>query len=362
MDRVEPVRRSTRLGATAVFVVITVALGVEVLLRAAGFEAYRPIEQDVESTPSGCLVPHPELGFGLGAGRFSVRVRDDLLFTSTQTREGYRITRRGQQTILGDPRPVVLITGGSFSYGYGVEDEESYPFLVQNRIGDRQIVNAAVPGHGTLQAILQLQALEEIGVVPERLVVGYLDFHDARNALAPSYGQLLRDVFLAEGGAAGAIAGDARQAARHAHFPRLADGELQLVPVTELHHDAPGRGWSATVNAVENVFVQRRDHDAVDDHVTERALALLSRACDARGVQLVLALLDDSPRAKALQRFAAARGIESLDLSVDYDDPRYTNLPHDWHPSALAHRRYADVVARYLAATSERIATSTAVR
>jgi hypothetical protein len=49
-------------------------------------------------------------------------------------------------------------------------------------------------------------------------------------------------------------------------------------------------------------------------------------------------------------RQARTAGIQAVDISVNRQDPRNTNLPHDAHPSALANRKYADRLDKLLRA------------
>lgn len=51
----------------------------------------------------------------------------------------------------------VLLLGDSFAWGFGVEKQEMFEKLLEDRFPDMDVVNAAVPGYGTDQELLLLE-------------------------------------------------------------------------------------------------------------------------------------------------------------------------------------------------------------
>lgn len=66
------------------------------------------------------------------------------------------------QPALARPQPVVLVLGDSLSAGYGLRVEESWPSLLQKRLGDTaRVVNASQSGETTAGGLTRLpKALE----------------------------------------------------------------------------------------------------------------------------------------------------------------------------------------------------------
>ncbi|MCB1864467.1 MAG: hypothetical protein KDG50_03490 [Chromatiales bacterium] len=80
----------------------------------------------------------------------------------------------------------VWIFGDSFTFGSGVNDEQTFSFLVQHAMPDRNVRLFALGGYSLTQAYLNLTRLrDEIGP-DDVIVLGYADFYDLRHALAPS--------------------------------------------------------------------------------------------------------------------------------------------------------------------------------
>ena len=65
----------------------------------------------------------------------------------------------------------------------GVNDHEAFPSLIQASLNDYQVKNFAVPGYGTIHALLQLKNQLNAGQVPQMVLVGYTSVQDARNML-----------------------------------------------------------------------------------------------------------------------------------------------------------------------------------
>ncbi len=93
------------------------------------------------------------LGWGFAAnvkgrhtsGDFDVEVRTDGLGR-----------RRAGDDQVDSGRPKVVFAGDSITFGWGVEVEDSFPFLIGNRL-EVEVVNLGVSGYGTDQQYLKLR-------------------------------------------------------------------------------------------------------------------------------------------------------------------------------------------------------------
>jgi len=72
-------------------------------------------------------------------------------------------------------RPLTLVVGDSFAFGDGVNDEESWPAVLE-RLTGRRVINAAVPGFGLDQAVLRAEQLAAV-YAPDVIVAGFIP-HD----------------------------------------------------------------------------------------------------------------------------------------------------------------------------------------
>jgi hypothetical protein len=74
----------------------------------------------------------------------------------------------------------VAVLGGSIAFGTGVTDSDSWPTLLQSKLGNHfSVINYGVPGYSTAEAIIQLAL-----IVPEakpHFVILYEGCNDIRN-------------------------------------------------------------------------------------------------------------------------------------------------------------------------------------
>lgn len=140
--------------------------------------------------------------------KFSVKV--------TINPDGTRWTGREIQSGL----PTVYILGDSYAFGSGVNNEQTFSYHLQMAMPEVNVRLFALGGYGTVQPYRQLLALKNQIKENDIVVLAYADFHDIRNAAAPSRlretwakhetGNLLRgigvgEILKAEVGAAGEV-------------------------------------------------------------------------------------------------------------------------------------------------------------
>lgn len=137
------------------------------LVDAVGFPALNEI-----------LVPDPTLFWTLAPNidRKAVRGRvarsGEILFTVSTDARG---TRR-LPAVAGAAGRVAFL-GDSTTFGFGVDDEQAFPGVVQRRLGNVQCLNLGVPGYSAYQGRLQLQRFP-FDASPDVVVVDF-GFNDA---------------------------------------------------------------------------------------------------------------------------------------------------------------------------------------
>src|SRR5215470_10696794 len=146
--------RRTRRGfklALAAFVLIFIAVVGEISVRWVGFRPWNPVlatkEQAVE--PGGTLfAAHPTLGYALVPGKFTVHARL-VTWHPTHADAIHRVTRPPGDPPPAEPRDGVWIFGDSNSYGWAMEDDQTYAWLLQQKHPELDVVNFSVGGYST---------------------------------------------------------------------------------------------------------------------------------------------------------------------------------------------------------------------
>jgi lysophospholipase L1-like esterase len=288
------------------------------------------------------------LGYALRPGSFEVTLASGLRFHATHDAERHRATSaaaRGGDAGGPDPGSEIWIFGDSFSYGWALDDEETYPWLLQSAFPRRRVVNFAVGGYGTLHALLQLEAALEARPRPALVVLAHNFFLDPRNTFSR-----LRRREVAPWNRLGPIA--------HPLARIAPDGGVVLGSATVEYRELPGMRRFALANLAATAWDLLDDRRLESGEVTRRLLARFVTAAGAGATPVVVATLEASPANAPTLAYAASLGARSVDVSVDLRLRENTNLPYDGHPSALAQRRYAQRLAPVIRAGLGDAATS----
>ena len=201
------------------------------------------------------------------------------------------------------PRGTVVFLGDSVTFGWGVGDEETYPYvLATEHWRDVRIINGAVDGWGLTQCYLALEDLLARPPYPDAVVLAIIDHDLRRSHLRPPL-----------------IAGQ-RQ--------RLEWIDGQFV-VRDLRHEAPP-------------VVETRELLEQEAQLGRKTLAAMIGAARARGVRFAVILLGNGGAFPPDLVYALGRDdVPTLDLTR----LGQTNLPYDLHPDAAGHRTIAAAIA-----------------
>ncbi len=85
---------------------------------------------------------------------------------------------RGPEPRL-DPAAIrILCLGDSFTFGLGVDDDEAYPAVLQNLLGERfEVFNVGVPGHGNDESRVMLERLAPT-LSPDLVIAAFFPAND----------------------------------------------------------------------------------------------------------------------------------------------------------------------------------------
>jgi hypothetical protein len=316
-----------RVGLLAGVLLVVLVIG-ELSARALGHEPWANEDLGIIVEPGGRFFEtHPTLGYRHLPGRFVVRLRTGYSFVATHGPDTLRATHGPRQDRAFPPAPQVWIFGCSMTYGWSVNDWETYPWLLQQRLPNTEVVNFGVNGYGTLHSLIQFREALERGARPKLAVLAYAQIHDERNTFSRT-----RRKTIAPWNRLGPLLQP---------YARL-DRERGLeVSMAEVEYEAfPLMNQSALSHAAEGIY-NRLERRALQSRAVTLALldefASLSRK---HGIPVVLAGIR-SPQLAEVFDWARSQGVSTADISVNDKEPRYVNLPHDNHPSASAHAEYA---------------------
>lgn len=273
------------------------------------------------------FLPHPSLGFRTNPAfkgcRF-VKGGESYRFECGLDAQGYRLCRPlGQAPGTG---PKVWSYGCSYGFGWAVADEQTFPWLLQERNPHWHVCNFAAGGYGTTQNLLHLMRQIQVEK-PDLVIFNFHDDHIWRNVAAPSmlvrYSAIGNDLF--EG-----------WTIPRAHFNPKGEVAIKTIPIVDPY--------------LPRVNPELVEYDKFYAFlVTSVLLESACRITLQHGAKFIFATMDSSRDefGGRLGDKIAEVGGHVCDMGVRLVEKEWHLYPYDLgHPNANANRHYADCLNR----------------
>jgi hypothetical protein len=330
-------------------------VSIELLLRLFGFAPHTPHEYHIKATPDFTLAPDQQLGFALNPGFFEVTINDRLHYSCTHQKDATRATAAISVQPDGQTRKKIFIYGCSFTYGLGVNDSLTFPWLVQKNHPEYEVKNYAVPGYGTVHAYLQLKQQIAAQNIPSIVVVSYAGFHDHRNRLTRTQQLEWSQAFVTE-------KGKAKQLFSKANFPYVSQPKAPL-KVEYLNMKDMTSNWSASryssaIHLIEKAYGYYSDKESDRGRVTKRVIEAMQQLCNQHNIQLVVQGIQHSYGTHMLLQHCEKKGIATVNAMVNTSSKKYNLWPYDLHPNAKTHAIYARKLSAFLQAQRANLISS----
>lgn len=324
----------------SIVLVIYLLIGVaEFGLRLAGYRSIPDFASwYVLVQPGGKMfMTHPTLGYRHLPGEFNVTFFDGYSFHATHLSNTLRATHPIQSIQGNDSRPEVWIFGCSFTYGFGINDEETYPWLLQEQFPLVAVSNFGVSGYGTVQSLIQFQEAIQQGHTPQLAILAYGSFHDERNILSRERRN--------------SIASQNRLGLLFHPYARLdsasPDG-LRFGMGTVFYYRFPLAHDSAFIALLDKAYGRVQERWLKDHEVSRRLIRKFAAITQQHGTKFIVAGINADEATHNMLVFCKKEGILAIDIAVDLTLRKYNVTEWDPHPNALANREYADRLADFI--------------
>jgi hypothetical protein len=296
-----------------------------------GFKPWKLVRPSITIYPGGKFYQkHPKLGYTHLPGQFIVTMPTGYFFKVTHSADTLRITHEYIADSSQNEKDEIWIFGCSITHGWSINDNETYPWVLQSQLPEYEIVNFGVSGYGTLHSLIQLQeALSTRKKKPKIAVLAYDYIHDARNTFLRKRRKIVAPYnFLGPSLQPYArITGDGRLKIKFA--------KVDYRPFPLMEHSAFIHMLEEKYNAIEDRFYNSHK---VTKAIIEEFIDLSRR----NNITPVVASFSRNQSTYDILMHAYGLGVVSGDISVDMFDSRNVNMPHDGHPTAYANEQFAD--------------------
>jgi hypothetical protein len=309
----------------------------EAAARIMGCGTFYVEDYTVEASPHNAYIGDSTYGIRLNPGEYHLTLNKTISFSATHLENG---TRRVSGCADAE-NPQVALLGCSYTYGYGVNDEQTFASLLQQKFPDQPIQNAGVIGYGTVQSLLQLKELIKIGSV-KTVLLNFSSFHFMRNGLSPVYRSNLKIGYQNS-------STDVESRMSSARFPYKpsCSEPINFESWENMYYNWPARGWLASVNWTQ-LIIDKVHKNGLDERAIAACLIQeMADLCEANGIGFGVVCLDRTVETERLHEDLGA--INWLDIDFDFNSEALTNLPHEGHPSPAGHRFIAAKIEPFLA-------------
>ena len=318
------------------FYVIMIFCCLETAFRILGYEPFMNDDYTINAIPEKAFLGHPELGIQLNPGKYQITVNNALVFNAHHL----EATNRHVSACSVPSAPDVLFLGCSFTYGFGVNDEQHFTSLIQKKYQDLNFQNAGVVGYGTVQSLLQLR--EQVGKAPLKVVLlNFSSFHFMRNTLSPQYRANLKIGYQRSSDDVGLL----MSRAKFPYKSSCADS-IQYVPWKEIYKNWPGRAYLASINWIQTSIDAYQENIPAQIESTACLLEEMNVICKKNNIKFGVVCLDSTPETAFLKN--KVPDLPWIDVGFDFSNKQTINHPYDTHPNPAGHQQIADSIEPFL--------------
>lgn len=339
-----------RVSVFFVFLIMGLFLG-EGLLRMLGFLPHEVKVPAIASYPEACLSPHPQLGLALRPGKFQITINDALTYECHHLSDSTRATRKTRSPRTDEGKKVFFF-GCSLTYGMGLPDSLTFPFLIQKQFPQWKIDNFAVPAYGTLQSYLQLKQQLRSGNRPDLVILNYTSFHDGRNKLSIAQQKYWSETFLSDSSSV-----NYSDLARFPYIPKVPQERLKIeyLSVKAMKTRWNWSHYSSLIKMLEIVFDNILDGFEDKQAISQKIILEFLATCRENKIPLIITGIANDPGTQKMLAFCQQQQIPNLGFDHDLLDKKYNLYPHDSHPNAQAHQLFAQKLLHFLRAGAWKI-------
>jgi hypothetical protein len=275
-------------------------------------------------------LPDAELGYLPRSGASRITIPGPYTFTMTHLSSGFRITHP-LDTYPAKSKPEIWIFGCSFTHGWSLNDEQTYAWVLQEKLPAYAVANYGIGAGSSVQSLIQLRKNFAKGQKPDVVILAYASMHDVRNTVTRGWMKLR-------------MTGSVGYIPRTLSLPYMRWSADKLPKISYIPVDYRGvtlLQHSALANFLDDKYNEMLEPTYHSHEVSKAIIAEFARLCSEKGITFVVAGIVSDPATTEMLNYCRSVGIMTVDISVDLNVKENTNFPYDRHPSAIANQQYA---------------------
>lgn len=320
-----------------VMLLVLVLFFIEVILRLSGNKPHGVQKRsDFNIEPGGKYTrAHPALGYSHLPGRFRVTISNPPhSFTATHLENTLRVTHPIESYSTNGVKDELWVFGCSFTYGWLVDDNQTYPWLLQKSLPEYEVINFGCIGYGTVHMLIQLENALREGKKPKAVILAYGHFHDERN----TFSRNRRKTLLSWSNLGPLV---------QPYAKIKSDGSLDILMADVLYIKWPLSDRSALIHYLEKKYNKLEERLSKKHKVTKAIIEKIRKMCSEMGVVLIVSGITDSPETRDMLEHCRSAGIKTVDISLKADDKESIHSCGS-HPSPAGHEKYAERLSSYI--------------
>lgn len=333
-----------------ILAVIFFLLFSEGIVRLIGIPLFPNAEQSTERSE-----PSEYAGFDPKYGPYPIPGKFQVLFTNkwcqvTHNKDSNRITRPISDIIDYTRKPKINIYGCSYTWGTGISDSSTYPYLVQKAFPFYNVQNKGIFAAGNVIAYLQIKEEIRRHQQPAIALVAYASFHDQRNTFNREWAIPIKESVKSVNYDNPTSLNDAINHIDTIQLPHalILHDSLCIEYKPLAGNLFPFSKYSAICNLINYYINYRNEEETKSNEVTRKIFFEINKICKQNGIRLIVTCIDNDKNTLGMQDYFKKQSIEFLSFGVDWNDKNY-NLYPDEHPNEKAHVIYAKKIVDYLA-------------
>lgn len=259
-------------------------------------------------------------------------------YSYTLNTNGSRYCGKQYDTSLND----INIYGCSFTFGVGLEDSNTHPYILQQRINNYNINNYGKSGYGLVDIYFKIK--KTLNSKVKIIIINYAHFLTDRYP-GSRYWAKMKNIYLDK---------EIEQFLhKNVYLNNLIIDNEHHLKETKTYYPIfkklPLQNKLACINLLDdkyNEVIDKRIYDKLQ--ISYQILKEINILCKKNKIELIITNIDDYKRTSKDLAFFSPIGIKTLNMHVKNNNPRYNLMPYDSHPNTLANKLFAERMFLYL--------------